>query len=119
MRNPNDRAVRRVPPERRTAGVSRGNRTALQSLSRSLQRRKGIPMKTIHKLAIATAFAALAACGNNNSANNATDMNATDLNAGTDMNATDLNATGNADMNATDMNATGNAASGNAAGNSY
>jgi hypothetical protein len=95
MRNPNDRAVRRVPPERRTAGVSRGNRTALQSLSRSLQRRKGIPMKTIHKLAIATAFAALAACGNNNSANNATDMNATD------------------------MNATGNAASGNAAGNSY
>ena len=63
------------------------------------------------KLAIASAFAALAACGGNNNANN-TDMNAaSDLNAGTtDMNTTDMNAT---DMNAggamTDMNATGNA----------
>ena len=75
-------------------------------------------MKTISKLAIATAFTALAACGSNNNANNA-EYNATDVNAETDLNATapvDLNATGNTDMNATgnvDMNATGNATTNN------
>jgi hypothetical protein len=77
-------------------------------------------MKITTKLAIATAFVALAACGSNNNANN-TDMNAgTDLNAGTtDMNATDMNA-GTSDMNATgnmDMNAAGSTnAGGNATG---
>jgi len=85
-------------------------------------------MKIIGKLAVATAFVALAACGSNNSANNV-DMNAADMNAGmTDMNAgmTDMNATtdmnsmgGNMDMNATgnmsgnmDMNADGNMSDG-------
>lgn len=68
-------------------------------------------MNITTKLAIASAFVALAACGGSNSANNSADMNATDMNSGmTDMNAgtTDMNAT---DMNAggmTDMNATGN-----------
>lgn len=74
-------------------------------------------MKITSKLAIATAFAALAACGSNNNANNTAEMNATDLNATTDMNATDMNAT--TDMNAAgnmDMNATGNASM-NATGN--
>jgi len=69
-------------------------------------------MKITSKLAIVTAFAALAACGgteaNNTDANMTADMNAgmtdmnADMNAGmTDMNAMDLNAT-------TDLNATGN-----------
>ena len=50
-------------------------------------------MRTTSKLAMAIAFAALAACGGQE-ANN--DMNMTDLNATTDMNATmDMNA----DMN--------------------
>ncbi len=76
-------------------------------------------MTVTTKLGLAVAFAALAACGSNNTANNtaemnyATDMNAgmTDLNTTTEMNATDMNATGNADMNAmgnADMNATAN-----------
>jgi len=80
-------------------------------------------MKTISKIAIATTFAALAACGTNNNANNMADINVTDMNAGmTDLNATtDMNATGNMEMNATgnmDMNATGNTEA-NTAGNSY
>ena len=60
-------------------------------------------MKIITRLAIATAFAALAACGSSNNANNSAELNATtDINAGmTDMNATD--------MNATDLNASGTA----------
>jgi hypothetical protein len=74
---------------------------------------KGNPMKTMHKLAIATAMAALAACSNNN-ANNAADMNAADLNSAdlnaSDMNAADLNAVSNTDTNAADVNAVGNTA---------
>ncbi len=67
------------------------------------------------KLRIALAAAALgtlAACGSNNNANNAVDMNAT-----TDLNATDMNAV---DMNAADMNGVGadtNQPAGNAATN--
>lgn len=71
-------------------------------------------MKITGKLAIATAFAVLAACSSNNNANNTADMNAADLNATTttDLNATDMNAT-TTDMNAggnLEMNATGNTA---------
>jgi hypothetical protein len=74
-------------------------------------------MNITSKIALATALAALAACGSNKNANNAAEYNATDMNAG----MTDLNATENAttEMNATanmEMNATGNAAS-NAAAN--
>lgn len=74
-------------------------------------------MKIISKLAIATVFVALAACGSNN-ANNSEAYNTTDMNAGmTDLNTTDMNAT------TTDMNATGNAGASetgttNATGNS-
>jgi hypothetical protein len=73
-------------------------------------------MKITSKLAIATAFAALAACSSNN-ANNIEAYNTTDMNAGmtdyntTEMNATtttEMNATSNAELNATDMNAAGN-----------
>ena len=78
-------------------------------------------MKTSTMLAIVGAFAALAACGNNNSAANNAEMNA-DMNAGsaemntTDMNSTtDMNAVGNSDMNATaGMNESGNAMANNA-----
>jgi hypothetical protein len=80
---------------------------------------RGKHMKTISKLAIATAFTALAACGSNNNANNA-EYNATDVNAETtDLNVTapvDMNATSNMDMNATgnvDINGTGNATTNN------
>jgi hypothetical protein len=80
-------------------------------------------MNIISKLAIATAFVALAACSRHDNANNTdmnadlnagmTDLNATDMNVGTtDVNATtDMNAAGNMDMNATgntDMNASSN-----------
>ena len=58
-------------------------------------------MKITSKLAIVTAFAALAACGGGGDEANNTDMNMTDLNATTDMNA------GMTDLNATDLNATG------------
>ena len=66
-------------------------------------------MKLTAKLAVASAFALLAACNSNTEANNTADMNAMDLNAGmTDLNATaDMNA-GMTDLNATDLNATGN-----------
>lgn len=78
-------------------------------------------MKITTKLAIATAFVALAACGTEKAANNAemnadmnagmTDLNATDMNATMDMNAggnMDMNAGGNMDMNATDNTTTNN-----------
>lgn len=62
-------------------------------------------MRIRTRLAIVSAFAALAACGSNNSAANNADMNV-DMNAGsTDMNASDMNAVGNSDMNAADNNA--------------
>jgi hypothetical protein len=88
-------------------------------------------MKTITSFALVTALAALAACGNNNTANNTADLNAgvTDMNATTtDMNATtDMNSggamTGNTDLNAAGAgagagatgttNATGNTTAGN------
>lgn len=73
-------------------------------------------MRPTTKLAFAAAFVALAACGSNNNANNAAEMNAgTELNTGTtemnapEMNAGEMNATGNMGMNETGaMNATGN-----------
>jgi hypothetical protein len=76
-------------------------------------------MKIISKLAIATAFAALAACGGGGDEANNTDMNMTDLNATTDMNAgmTDMNATTDMNMGATDLNATGGTTDLNATGN--
>jgi hypothetical protein len=86
---------------------------------------EGKHMQLTTKLAMATAFVALAACSSHNNANNSVDMNAgTDLNAGTtDMNATDMNAgmtgmnaTGNADMNATGGEAGTGMNSGNATG---
>jgi hypothetical protein len=88
-------------------------------------------MKTILKLAVVAGFAALAACGSHNSANNqATELNSTDMNASVGdlngLNATDLNATGNADLNAAGAgagtgatNAGGNLTANNAAGNAY
>ncbi len=78
-------------------------------------------MKIRLPLISATALATLAACGSNNQANNAVDVNATtsttEMNQ-TVTNATDLNAT---DMNATDLNAGGSAdnSTANASGNSY
>ena len=66
-------------------------------------------MKITSKIAMASAFMLLAACGRNDNDNYANDANMVDMNATTDMNAgmTDMNAT--TDMNAgmTDMNATG------------
>ena len=58
-------------------------------------------MNNITKFAMATAFAALAACGGSNSAKT-TDMNAADMNAS----MTAMNTTGNAEMNSTSGNAT-------------
>lgn len=83
-------------------------------------------MKTILKLAAVAGFAALAACGSHNSANNeATELNSTDMNASVgDLNG--LNATGNTDLNAAGAgagtgatNAGGNISANNAAGNAY
>jgi hypothetical protein len=88
---------------------------------------RGKPMKSSSRLAIAISFAALAACGSSNTANNNTaDVNAgTDLNAGSaDMNTTaDMNGTGNTGMNSAGAgtgatNAAGNA-TGNSGGNAY
>jgi len=79
-------------------------------------------MRRMLKIAVFTGFAALAACGSNNNANNqGTELNAaTDVNTAGDMNSaagmngtTDLNATGNTDLNA--ATGTGN----NTIGNGY
>jgi hypothetical protein len=75
-------------------------------------------MKTILKLAAVAGFAALAACGSHNSANNeATDLNSTDMNASVGdlngLNAPDLNAAGNTDLTA------GNVTTNNAVSNGY
>lgn len=75
-------------------------------------------MKLTIKLATATAFVTLAACGGSNNANNTADVNAaTDLNAGTtDMNATDMNSGGMNDMNATGKASLNTTATSNTAG---
>jgi len=75
-------------------------------------------MKTVLKIAALAGFAALAACGSHNSANNeATDLNSTDMNASVGdlngLNAADLNATGSTDLNA------GNVIANNAVSNGY
>jgi hypothetical protein len=88
-------------------------------------------MKTVLKIAALAGFAALAACGSHNSANNeATDLNSTDMNASVGdlngLNAADLNATGNTDLNAAGAgagtgasNAAGNVTTNTATGNGY
>ena len=88
-------------------------------------------MKTILKVAGLVGFAALAACGSHNSANNqATELNSTDMNASVGdlngLNAADMNATGNTDLNAAGAgagtgatNAGGNLTANNATGNAY
>jgi hypothetical protein len=68
----------------------------------------------IRNLLTVAALSALAACGSDNQANNAADLNSTtDVNAGmtdlnaTDMNGSDLNAASDMNGGTTDLNAAG------------